>query len=379
MRMLVLGAGLQGSACAYDLLHDKDVKEVRLADHHAGHLPEFLAPFSGPRLLPTVLDVHDHAAVVSVMRECDAVMSAIPYYLNYDMARLAVEAGVHFCDLGGNTEIVFKQKELDTYAREKRVTVVPDCGLAPGMVNILAEYGIQQLDAVESVKIFVGGLPQHPEPPLNYMLVYSLEGALDYYTTLSWVLRNGKRTQVKALSEREPVRFAELGELEAFHTAGGLSTMAFRYEGKVPAMEYKTLRYPGHAAIMENIRDLGLLDTTPVEVKGVKISPRDAFIAVVLPKLTKPKGRDLVALRVVVSGSTNGAKATKTFELVDRYDEKNDISAMMRTTGYSLSITGLMQVRGQVQPPGVHTPDECVPAVTYIAELQKRGIQIKES
>jgi lysine 6-dehydrogenase len=379
MQMLVLGAGLQGAACAYDLLHDDDVKEVRLADVHVGHLPEYLAPFSGPRLLPTTLDVRDHAAVIGAMRECDAVMSAIPYYLNYDMARLAVEAGVHFCDLGGNTEIVFKQKELETYAREKRVTVVPDCGLAPGMVNILAQHGIEQLDHVESVKIFVGGLPQHPEPPLNYMLVYSLEGALDYYTTLSWVLRNGKRTQVKALSEREPVTFDELGELEAFHTAGGLSTMAFRYEGKIPAMEYKTLRYPGHAAIMENIRALGLLDTEPVEVKGVKIAPRDAFIAVVQPKLTKPKGRDLVALRVVVSGTKNGAKATRSYELVDRYDEKHGVSAMMRTTGYSLSITGLMQVRGQIKPPGVHTPDECVPATAYIAELRKRGIDIKES
>jgi lysine 6-dehydrogenase len=379
MRMLVLGAGLQGSACAYDLLQDRDVKEVRLADVHVGHLTEFLAPFSGPRLLPTALDVRDHAAVLGAMRQCDAVMSAIPYYFNYDMARLAVEAGVHFCDLGGNTEIVFKQKELDTYAKEKRVTVVPDCGLAPGMVNILAQHGIEQFDRVDSVKIFVGGLPQHPEPPLNYMLVYSLEGALDYYTTLSWVLRNGKRTQVKALSEREPVKFEQLGELEAFHTAGGLSTMAFRYEGKIPAMEYKTLRYPGHAQIMEDIRSLGLLDTEPVEVKGVKVAPRDAFIAVVQPKLTKPKGRDLVALRVVVTGSNNGTKATKSFELVDRYDEKRGVSAMMRTTGYSLSITGLMQVRGQITPPGVCTPDECVPAEIYIGELRKRGVDIKES
>ena len=210
MRMLVFGAGLQGSACAYDLLQDREVEEVRLADHHFGHLPEFLAPFSGPRLLPTALDVRDHAAVLGAMRQCDAVMSAIPYYFNYDMARLAVEAGVHFCDLGGNTEIVFQQKELDADAKEKSITVVPDCGLAPGMVNILAQHGIEQLDRVDSVKIFVGGLPQHPEPPLNYMLVYSLEGALDYYTTLSWVLRNGKRTQVKALSEREPVKFEQL-------------------------------------------------------------------------------------------------------------------------------------------------------------------------
>ncbi len=379
MRMLVLGAGLQGSACAYDLLQDKEVTEVRLADLHVGHIPEFLAPYSGPRLIPTPLDVRDRDAVLGAMRQCGAVMSAIPYYFNYDLARLAVEAGVHFCDLGGNTEIVFKQKELDAEAKRKNITIVPDCGLAPGMVNILAEYGIRQLDTVDSVKIYVGGLPQHPEPPLNYMLVYSLEGALDYYTTLSWVLRNGKRTHVKALSEREPVTFDSVGTLEAFHTAGGLSTMAFRYEDKVPTMEYKTLRYPGHAALMEDIRSMGLLDLTPVDVKGVKVVPRDAFIASVMPKLFKPKGRDLVALRVVVSGKKGGAAATRTFELVDRYDEAHDISAMMRTTGYSLSITGLMQARGQVTPPGVHTPDECIPAATYIAELRKRGVEIKES
>ncbi|MGH7617916.1 MAG: saccharopine dehydrogenase family protein, partial [Gemmatimonadaceae bacterium] len=272
------------------------------------------------------------------------------------------------------------QKQLDAEARRKNITVVPDCGLAPGMVNILAEYGISQLDTVSSVKIFVGGLPQHPEPPLNYMLVYSLEGALDYYTTLSWVVRDGKRTQVKALSEREPVKFdAPLGELEAFHTAGGLSTMAFRYEGKIPTMEYKTLRYPGHAALMEDIRSLGLLDLTPVEVKGMRVVPRDAFIATVGPKLTKPEGRDLVALRVVVAGTKSGAKATRTFELVDRFDEQHGVSAMMRTTGYSLAITGLMQVRGAVKPAGVHTPDECIPAREYIDALRKRGIDIKES
>jgi len=377
MRMLVLGAGLQGSACAYDLLQDRAVEEVRLADVHVGHLPEFLAPYSGPRLLPTPLDVRDHDAVLGAMRECDAVMSAIPYYFNYDMARLAVEAGVHFCDLGGNTEIVTRQRGLDADARKKNITVVPDCGLAPGMVNILAEYGITQLDRVESVKIFVGGLPQHPEPPLNYMLVYSLEGALDYYTTLSWVLRGAKRTQVKALSEIEPVHF-DFAELEAFHTAGGLSTMAFRYEGKIPTMEYKTLRYPGHAKLMEAIRDIGLLDNSPIDVKGVKVIPRDVFIATVGPRLTKSHGHDLVALRVVVTGTKGGAPATRTFELVDRYDTQHDISAMMRTTGYSLSITGLMQVRGEVKPAGVHTPDECIPARQYIDGLKQRGINIAE-
>jgi lysine 6-dehydrogenase len=379
MRMLVLGAGLQGSACAYDLLQDNAVSEVRLADLHIGHIAPFLAPYSGPRLIPTPLDVRNREAVLAVMRGCDAVMCALPYYFNFEMTRLAIKAGAHFCDLGGNTEIVFQQMELDPDAKARGVTVVPDCGLAPGMVNIIAEYGIRQLDTTDTVRIFVGGLPQNPRPPLNYQIVYSIEGVLDYYTTLSWVLRNGKRTQVTALSEIEPVRFTGgIGELEAFHTAGGLSTMAFRYEDRIPTMEYKTLRYPGHAKTMEAIRDLGLLDLQPIDVNGCRIVPRDAFIASAAPKLTQPQGKDLVALRVVVEGRKDGAPRRLEWELVDRQDEARGITAMMRTTGYSLSITGLMQARGEVQPAGVHTPDVCVPAERYIAELRKRGVEIRQ-
>src|SRR5687768_703548 len=378
MKMLVLGAGLQGSACAYDLLQNEEVTEVRLADLHTGHLQHFLAPYSGRRLIPTPLDVRDHEAVSALMRESDAVMSAIPYYFNVDLANQAVAAGVHFCDLGGNTEIVFEQQKLDAEAKQKGITIIPDCGLAPGMVNILAGYGISQLDTADEVKIYVGGLPQNPEPPLNYQIVYSLEGVFDYYTTLSWIVRDGIRTQVKALSEREPVVFAPpVGELEAFHTAGGLSTMAFRYEGKIPSMEYKTLRYPGHAAIMEAIRDLGLLDENPIDVEGGRVAPRDVAIAAMSPHLTKPGGRDLVAMRVTVRGTKDGEPRKVGWELVDFYDEEHGISAMMRATGYSLSITGQMQARGDITVKGVHTPDECVPAPKYITELAQRGVNIR--
>lgn len=378
MRMLVLGAGLQGSACAFDLLQNADVQEVRIADLRVDHLPSFLTPYVGGRLIPTKLDVRDRDAVLAQMRDCQVVMSAIPYYFNEALAALAVEGGAHFCDLGGNTEIVFNQKKLHDAAKAKGVSIIPDCGVAPGMVNILAQYGIDQLDSVDTVKIFVGGLPQFPEPPLNYQIVYSLEGVLDYYTTLSWVVRDGKRAQVKALSELETVSFpSPVGDLEAFHTAGGLSTMAFRYEGKIPTMEYKTLRYPGHARIMEAIRDLGLLELEPVDVKGVKVSPRDVAVAVMGPRLTKKKP-DLVALRVTVSGTKGGSPVTIAWNLVDRFDEQHGISAMMRTTGYSLAITGLFQGRGRIAA-GVHTPDESMPAADYIAELRKRGVQIEET
>lgn len=381
MRMLVLGAGLQGSACAFDLLQNPAVTEVHLADRSVEKLPAFLQPHVGKGKLTTVaLDVKDAAAVAKTVAGAKAVMCAIPYYFNLAMTEAAIAAGAHYCDLGGNTEIVQLQKQLNAKAASKGITVVPDCGLAPGMVNILAQLGIDRLDTTESVRIYVGGLPQSPEGPLKYQIVYSIEGVLDYYTTLSWVVRGGKRVQVKALSEIEPVAFAApVGELEAFHTAGGLSTMAHRYEGKIPTMEYKTLRYPGHAKIMEAIRDLGLLENEPVDVKGTKVVPRDVAIAQMQPRLTKTKSPDLVALRVVVKGMKGGRAQAHTFELVDRYDANTGISAMMRTTGYSLSITGQLQAMGQVKPSGVHTPDECMPGERYVAELRARGVVIGES
>ncbi|HEX2636652.1 MAG TPA: saccharopine dehydrogenase C-terminal domain-containing protein [Gemmatimonadales bacterium] len=379
MKMLVLGAGLQGCACAYDLLQSPAVGGVTLADLRPDHLPPFLAGDWGGRLTTVRLDVTDAVAVRETLRGHTAVMSAIPYYYNGPMARAAVEAGCHFADLGGNTEIVFEQKKLDDQAVAKGVSIIPDCGLAPGMVNILAAEGIRRLDRAQQVKIYVGGLPQHPEPPLNYQIVYSLEGALDYYTTPSWVLRDGKPIQVDALSELEAVDFPDpVGTLEAFHTGGGISTLPFAYEGKVDVMEYKTLRYPGHAAIMRPIRELGLLGAKPIEVKGKPVVPRDVFIAAVHPRLHKPQGQDLVALRVSVTGQKGGKPARVAFRLIDRYDAVHGISAMMRTTGYSLSITGQMQANGRIALKGVHTPDEAVPFGPYVEELGKRGVRIEE-
>ncbi|HYJ78250.1 MAG TPA: saccharopine dehydrogenase C-terminal domain-containing protein [Longimicrobiaceae bacterium] len=379
MRMLVLGgAGKQGSACAYDLLANTD-HDVVIADLAVDVLPGFLQPYLGGRLTTVQVDASDGQAIRNAMAGAAAVMSAFPYYHNLEMAGAAVEQGAHFCDLGGNTDIVLQQKELHERARQLGVSVVPDCGLAPGMVNILAEHGIRQLDTVRSVRIKVGGLPQHPEPPLNYQIVYSLEGVLDYYTTLSWVLRDGRPLQVTALSELEDIDFPGVGTLEAFHTAGGLSTMFRRYEGKIPSMEYKTLRYPGHARIMEAIRDLGMLGQEPVEVQGSSVRPRDVFISVAGPLLKKdPRtSPDLVALRVEVEGEKDGDDLLLRWDLLDRYDPTTGITAMMRTTGYSLAITGALQAAGQVQP-GVWTPDEAIPGAAYIDALAGRNVIIYE-
>jgi lysine 6-dehydrogenase len=378
MRVLVLGAGLQGAACAFDLLRTAGVEEVRLADLAVDVLPPYLLRAGCGRLVPIRLDARDREAVRRAMRGCDVALSAVPYYLNASLAAWAVEAGVHFSDLGGNAEILAAQRRLDAEARARGVAVVPDCGLAPGLVNILAELGIRRFDRVESVKLFVGGLPQHPEPPLHYQVVYSLEGVLDYYTTPSWILRDGRRVQVPALSEVEMVEFDEpVGRLEAFHTAGGLSSMAERYEGRIASLEYKTLRYPGHAAIMTAIRALGFLDLEPVEVGGIRVVPREVAIALMKPRLTRPDGRDLVVVRVVVRGERGGRSAARAWEVVDYYDATHGLTAMMRTTGYSLAVTGVMQARGAI-PAGVHTAAECVPAEPYLEALAARGITVRE-
>lgn len=376
MKFLVLGGGAQGSACAFDLVRRDGVETVILADQDVSEVKPFLEPFVGGALELRSVDATEHDQVRAAMEGVDAVACALPYYFNLPMTRLAIEAGAHFCDLGGNTEIVDEQKELHDAAVSAGVSAVPDCGLAPGMVNILAQGGIDAMDQTESVQIFVGGLPQHPRPPLNYQIVYSMEGVLDYYTTPVLALEGARVVEKEALTGVEAVEFPEpVGRLEAFYTAGGISRMPYRYEGRIPTMAYKTLRYPGHAHLMKAMRDLGLFDLEPVETEAGPVVPRDFFIDVVSPRLRNPEGDDLVAMRVEVSGSRGGAPHTVRYDMIDYYDAEHGVTAMERCTGYSLAATTYMQATGSVAA-GVLTPAECISADAFVEELAGRGVII---
>lgn len=375
MEILVLGGGLQGSACAYDLLGQDDVERVTVADVEPGEPASFLP--SDRRLERVRMDFEDGDAVRSAMARHDVAVSAAPYYLNAALARRAVEAGCDYSDLGGKTDVLFEQLELDEGARSAGCTLVPDVGLAPGMADVLAAEGIRRLDDPASVKMFVGGLPQTPRPPLDYQVVYSLEGTLDYYTTPSWIVRDGERRRIGALTEVEPVVFEGVGELEAFHTGGGASILPWRYEGEVDRLEYKTLRYPGHARLMRAIRDLGLLGREKVRVDGAEVAPRDVFIACAAPRLHRPDDPDLVALRVVAEGRRDGRDVRLVWELLDREDERTGITAMMRCTGYTLSVVALMLGRGRVEGPGVLTPDEALLPDRYLDELAERDVRVR--
>jgi lysine 6-dehydrogenase len=380
VKVLVLGGGAQGSACAFDLVRSEEVTAVTVADLEVGGPPSFLVPHvGGAKLRLRPLDASDGDALRRAMTGVDVVACALPYHFNLDAARAAVEAGAHFCDLGGNTEIVNRQMELGGAAEAAGVSVVPDCGLAPGMVNILAQGGIDALEETLAVRIYVGGLPSEPKPPLNYRVAYSLEGVLDYYTTPVLKLEDGKVVAREALTEIEILDFGPpLGELEAFLTAGGISRMPYDYEGRIPMMAYKTLRYPGHATLMKAIRDLGLLSDEPIDIDGCTVTPREMFIRTVGPRLTDPDAEDLVVLRVEAEGSVGGARRTVRYDLLDRADTDHGISAMMRTTGYSLAAVARLQAAGGISP-GAHTPSACVPLDDYLGALSARGIEVRRS
>ena len=377
MKFLVLGAGTQGSAAAFDLLHSDPGCEVVVADLRTDSLHPALQPYVGNRLTTVRANATCEWEVAPAMEGAAAVLCAFPYYFNYDMARLAVDAGAHFTDLGGNTAIVKRQRGLDARARDAGLSIVPDVGLAPGMVNILAQGGIDRLDATDSVRLWVGGLPQNPKPPLNYQIVYSLEGMLDYYVTPAEILKGGRRTTVEALSEIETLDFPDpIGRLEAFHTGGGTSTLPSRYEGRVRSLEYKTLRYPGHAHIMRAIRALGLLSDNEVEHQGAQVNPRRFFIERVTPLLTNEDGDDMVVARVEAAGERDGRPVRVRYDVIDYHDPVAGITAMARTTGFSLSIVAQMQARGEVAAPGVGTPDEVIPPDAFVAELRRRDIRV---
>lgn len=368
-----------GSALAYDLSRSEGVAHVTVADIDLKNAEKVAARLPSNKVRPVGLDVNYFDDVIELMRGHDCVIGAVSYRYNYALGKAAIEAGVHFCDLGGNDEVVEKQLSLNALARDRGVTIIPNCGLAPGLANILAAGGAAKFETLHSMKMRVGGLPQHPKPPLNYQLVFSAEGLLNEYSGSSVVIRGGRLAKVETLTEIESLDFPHpFGSLEAFHTSGGTSLLPKLYEGKVLDLDYKTIRYPGHCEKFKALLDIGFADNGPMTIGSNVLTEREIFIELLKRKLPWT-GPDVVLLRVTVDGLRNGREQRLTYNLIDFHSETDNITAMMRTTSYPTSIIAQMLAAGSIAERGVLTPEQCVPVEPLIAELRNRGIDIRES
>ncbi|HVG24235.1 MAG TPA: saccharopine dehydrogenase C-terminal domain-containing protein, partial [Thermoanaerobaculia bacterium] len=265
MRMLVLGAGRMGLGAVHDLVSQPDVDGVTVADFDLSKAEAIAARYRA-KVKAAQIDCNDQPAVVELMRGHASAISCVNYWLNERLARAAIVAGTHFCDLGGNNDVVDAELSLDAEAREAGINIIPDCGLAPGMVAVLVAHAAQQFETLDEIHIRVGGLPQEPKPPLDYQLVFSVEGLINEYIEPARVIRGGQVTIVESMTEVESLTFpAPFGEMEAFQTSGGTSTLVETFLGKVRELDYKTIRYPGHCAKFKAMIDLGLCSSQPID------------------------------------------------------------------------------------------------------------------
>jgi lysine 6-dehydrogenase len=380
-RYAVLGAGRQGTACAYDMIKHGEAESVVLADMSlaaartaAARVNELLATDKARALQ---LDVTDQEAVVSVLEGVDAFLSAVPYYFNLEITHAAVRARASMCDLGGNTDLVRQQLALNPQAREAGIRIVPDCGQVPGMGSSLMVYAMSLLDESEEVFMWDGGLPQNPRPPFNYLLTFNIAGLTNEYAEAPVFLRDGKPTLVPTMDELEEIDFpSPVGRLEAFTTGGGVSTMPWTFEGKLKTLQNKTVRYPGHFDQLRAFYDLGLWGTDPVRLGHGEVVPRDLFHALFEPQVTFPEDKDVVVIRIRATGRKDGQPTAVVLDLMDFYDEETGFSAMERTTGWDAAIVAGMMARGQT-PLGAVPVELAVPPDLFVHELSKRGIEVE--
>ena len=364
MKTLVLGSGIVGRAAAWDLSRRGHEVTVADVDASAAHrLGEEL------EVNWTALDVTDPRAVDAALSESEAVISAVPYLFGVSLAASALANRCHYFDFGGNPTVVKQQLELDDQARAADLAIVPDCGLAPGMANVMAAGLIEAHDdaPIDDVQIRVGVLPLHPTGTLQYQLAFYAGGLINEYAEPCEVIENGAAATVEPLTRFEHLEWEGIGPLEAFATAGGTSTMCHQYEGRVNRLEYKTIRYPGHGRIFAAMREIGLFATEPSDFGGVAVAPRTVLQDLLTDRLPQG-GPDLALVDVAITAGG----VTERQRIRDEHD--GDFSALARTTAFPATALCDLIERGEVEFRGAAAMHTATPADLLLAELSPVNI-----
>ena len=379
MKILVLGAGRMGLGAVFDLAHNSpEVEVVTVADSNLEKAEAVAKTVNSEKVTAHQIDVSNVSEVIELMRAHDSAISCVNYWYNAELSKAAIATSTNFCDLGGNNYIVDEQLAMDEEAKAAGINIIPDCGLAPGMVSILAVHGAKRFDETDEIHIRVGGLPQNPKPPLDYQLVFSVEGLINEYIEVARVVRDGQITEVESMTEIESLEFDDFPPLEAFQTSGGTSTLPDTFLGQIKELDYKTIRYAGHCEKFKTMIDLGLCSSEEIVVDYQKINPRKVF-GELLTKHLPADEPDYVLVRLEFVGKTGGETKRLRYDIVDRQDEATNLSAMMRTTAFPASIIAQMMAKGNVLMRGATPQEKAIDAEQFVAELARRNIVIKES
>lgn len=374
MNIVVLGAGLVGAPMAKDLAADTGI-QVTVADINAMALTG-LAPLE--RIKTVQVDLADQSALTRVVSQADMAINAVPGFMGFATLKTIIEAGKDVVDIAFFPEDPFA---LDALAKEKGVTAVVDCGVAPGMSNMLVGHGYSRLDRTDSALIYVGGLPEIRQWPYEYKAVFSPIDVIEEYVRPAFYVENGSVVQRPALSDPEYIDFPGIGTLEAFNT-DGLRSLYKSFD--IPNMKEKTLRYPGHIEKMAVLRETGFFSTDPIEVDGVKIRPLDVTARLLFPKWQLKAGEvDITIMQIMVEGEKNGSRVRITWDLIDRYAPETGIHSMARTTGFTATMVarlisaGGFNQKGVIPPEHIGSESDCM---DFILEgLAERGVVYRES
>jgi len=377
MKALIIGCGKVGSAAAEDLAKNNASLNVAIADRDAARAEAVANKIKRKNLTWTQLDIANSEQTSETLKDFDVILGFLPGNLGYTLIEACIKAKKHLVDVSFMAE---NPLTLNDKAVRSGVTVVPDCGLAPGISNILVGHAKAELDKVNSVNVMVGGLPEKPEPPLGYVVTWSPESLIDEYMRKARIVKAGRIVEVEALTGLEEVTLPNVGVLEAFYT-DGLRTLLYTMHDVADMCE-KTLRYSGHAEKVKLLKSLGFFDDEPVRIGDISIAPRRLTARLLERKLVKPEVRDFVALKVEVAGTRNGKQTRYVYHMLDWYDDKLGVTAMSRTTAYSASIVAGLILDGTVAERGV-VPAERIGKDEeafrkFLNGLKQRGITITE-
>ncbi len=407
MKVLVFGgSGKIGSAVAWDLAKDDEVKQIGLVGRNAESLQKVKNWLGSDRVAIHTADVADEAAVKSLMKQYDVGVLALPdRRRSYKIAHYAVEAGLNIVDM---LEEYHRRPDayeveglelpqgmtLDQYgdwlhetAIKNKVTFLDGMGFAPGLSNVTVGEAIRKMDRAEVAIARVGGVPSKKDSanhPLRYMITWAFDHVLREYMIKLKVVKNGKVVEVDAATDLETFVFNKLGKNEELQCAVTPGMPSFIYtRPQLKEFAEKTVRWPGHWPGVLTLKECGMLDLEPVDFKGIKISPREFLLSRITPRLVAGPGEtDVCVMYNTVVGKRKGRRIKIEYHMWDAADKKNNISSMMRVTGFPVAIAARMVARGQISQKGIVAPEDAVDSELYpvfMKELKKRRINILET